>query len=61
LNGDAAFCARLRELGFRESTLIEKLAGIGRRTMLCQLWGTRVALSDQAATYIVVELIRIRP
>jgi ferrous iron transport protein A len=47
---------RLREMGFCESAVIEKIAG--QSTLLCQLCGTRIALSDRAAQHIVVELIR---
>ncbi len=56
LQGEPAFCSRLREMGFCESAVIERLGG--QRTLLCQLCGTRVALSEGAATHIVVELIR---
>jgi len=30
----------------------------GEKTLLCQICNTRIALSDSAARYIVVELIR---
>lgn len=56
LNGQAEVCQRLREMGFCESAMIEKVSG--QRTLLCQLCGTRIALSDRAAQTIVVELIR---
>jgi ferrous iron transport protein A len=56
LDGEAALCQRLREMGFCESAVIEKVSG--ERTLLCQLCGTRIALSDRAARHIVVELIR---
>ena len=56
LKGEAGFCARLREMGFCESAIIERISGY--KTLLCQLCGTRVALSEGAATHIVVELIR---
>jgi ferrous iron transport protein A len=36
--------------------VIEKING--SRTLLCQLCGTRIALSERAAQHIVVELIR---
>jgi len=36
--------------------VVEKVAG--QKTLLCQLCGTRIALSDRAADHIVVELIR---
>ena len=56
LDGEAGLCQRLREMGFCESAVIEKVSG--QRTLLCQLCGTRIALSDRAAQHIVVELIR---
>ncbi len=56
LSGQADVCQRLREMGFCESAVIEKVSG--QRTLLCQLCGTRIALSDRAAAHIVVELIR---
>ena len=56
LDGEAGTCSRLREMGFCESAIVEKVAG--EKTLLCQLCGTRIALSDRAADHIVVELIR---
>jgi ferrous iron transport protein A len=56
LSGETDTCSRLREMGFCESAVIEKIAG--ERTLLCQLCGTRIALSDRAAAHILVELIR---
>lgn len=56
LRGEAGFCSRLREMGFCESAVIERISG--HKTLLCQLCGARVALSEGAATHIVVELIR---
>lgn len=56
LAGQTEVCQRLREMGFCESAVIEKVSG--QRTLLCQLCGTRIALSDRAAEHIVVELIR---
>ncbi|HVT92061.1 MAG TPA: FeoA family protein [Bryobacteraceae bacterium] len=56
LSGQAEVCQRLREIGFCESAVIEKVSG--QRTLLCQLCGTRIALSDRAAAHVVVELIR---
>ena len=56
LDGEAGTRARLREMGFCESAVIEKIAG--QKTLLCQLCGIRIALSDQAADHIVVESIR---
>ncbi len=56
LAGEANVCSRLRELGFCESAVIQKISG--RKTLLCQLCGTRIALSDRTAAHILVELIR---
>ncbi len=56
LAGEPGVCSRLREMGFCESAVIEKIGGV--RTLLCQLCETRVALSERAAEHIVVELIR---
>jgi ferrous iron transport protein A len=55
LAGQDTVCQRLREMGFCESAIIEKVSG--QRTLLCQLCGTRIALSEGAARHIVVELI----
>ena len=56
LAGEPNVCARLRELGFCESAVIERISG--KKTLLCQICGTRIALSERTADYIVVELIR---
>lgn len=56
LQGEPGFCARLREMGFCESAVIERISG--QSTLLCQLCGIRIALSGRAASYVVVELIR---
>jgi ferrous iron transport protein A len=58
LCGEAGFCARLREMGFGETALIEKIGGA--KTLLCQLYQTRIALSERAARYIIVEMVRLR-
>lgn len=55
LDGGSEVCQRLREIGFCESAVVEKVSG--QHTLLCQLCGTRIALSDRAAKHIVVELI----
>jgi ferrous iron transport protein A len=54
LDGEPNLCSRLREIGFCESAVVEKVSG--RETLLCQLCGTRIALSAGAAVHIVVEL-----
>ena len=56
LSGEAELCQRLREMGFCESAVIEKISGRG--TLLCQVCGMRIALGESAAKHIVVELIR---
>ncbi len=56
LTGEAEVCQRLREMGFCESAVIQKISG--QHTLVCQLCGTRIALSERAAQHIVVELIR---
>lgn len=56
LAGKAEVCQRLREMGFCESAVIEKVSGV--HTLLCQVCGTRIALSDRVAQSILVEQIR---
>lgn len=56
LAGHVEVCQRLREMGFCESAVIEKVSG--HKTFFCQLCGTRIALSERAARHIVVELVR---
>ena len=55
LQGEPAVCSRLREMGFCESAVIERLGG--RKTLLCELCGVRMALNDRAAAHVLVELI----
>jgi ferrous iron transport protein A len=55
LQGEANLCSRLREMGFCESAVVEKVSG--NYTLLCQVCGTRVALNGQVAKNIVVEKI----
>jgi ferrous iron transport protein A len=55
ITGEANLCARLREIGFCEPTVIQRLSG--HHTLLCQISNTRVALSSHAAEHIFVELI----
>jgi ferrous iron transport protein A len=43
-------------MGFCESAVIQKIAG--RQMVICELCGTRVALSDRVAEDIEVEPIR---
>jgi ferrous iron transport protein A len=56
LNGQPEFSQRLREMGFCESAVIQKIAG--KQMVICELCGTRVALSDRVAGDIEVEPIR---
>jgi ferrous iron transport protein A len=53
LTGDANFCQRVREMGFGESAFVTKVSGTS--TILCQINGTRIALSHGAASSILVE------
>jgi ferrous iron transport protein A len=55
LTGDVQFCQRIREMGFGESALITKVSGT--QTILCQVNGTRIALSHGAARNIVVQQV----
>jgi ferrous iron transport protein A len=56
VNGQAELSQRLREMGFCESAIIQKIGG--KRMLICELCGVRVALSDRAAEKIDVEPIR---
>lgn len=53
LAGDADFCQRVREMGFGESAFVAKIGGSG--PFICQVNGTRIALSHGAAQAILVE------
>jgi ferrous iron transport protein A len=53
LTGQAEFCQRVREMGFGELAFVTKVSGSG--TILCQVNGTRIALSHDAAKNILVE------
>jgi ferrous iron transport protein A len=55
LTGDPQFCQRVREMGFGESTFVTKISGTG--PFLCQVNGTRIALSHGAAQNIRVEAL----
>lgn len=58
LSGNSEFCQRVREMGFGESSCVTKISGNG--TILCQVNGTRMALSHDAAKSILVEQVRRR-
>lgn len=53
VTGDPQFCQRVREMGFGETTFVTKISGSG--PFLCQVNGTRIALSHAAAQNILVE------
>lgn len=56
LQGDGDFCQRVREMGFGESALMTKISGRG--PFVCEVNGTRFALSHDAARNILVEQTR---
>jgi ferrous iron transport protein A len=56
LKGRDEISQRLREMGFCESAVIQKIGG--KHMVVCELCGVRVALSDRAAQGIEVEPIR---
>jgi Fe2+ transport system protein FeoA len=58
LTGDDGFCQRVREMGFGEAALVTKVSG--STTILCQVNGTRLALSHRAAMNILVEVLPIK-
>lgn len=53
LTGSADFCQRVREMGFGESAFVTKIGGSG--PFICQINGTRIALSHGAAMCVLVE------
>ncbi|MEI7550739.1 MAG: FeoA family protein [Verrucomicrobiota bacterium] len=55
LEGLAEVCERLREMGIGEGVVVKRMSGQG--TLLCLVGHTRIALSEQAAGHIVVELL----
>ncbi len=59
LNGTTEFSQRLREMGFCESAVVQKIAG--EHLMICELCGTRVALRGDTAKDIFVEMISRGP
>jgi len=58
LTGDTHFCQRVREMGLGESACVTKISGTV--TILCQVSGTRIALSHAAASRIMVEPVSAR-
>ncbi len=57
LTGNADFCQRVREMGFGESALVRKVGGRG--PFICQVNGTRIALSHAAAMCILIEQLGV--
>ena len=55
LTVDTHFCQRVREMGLGESACVTKISGT--TTIICQVSGTRIALSHAAASHILVEKI----
>ena len=53
LAGQSDFCQRVREMGIGESAFVTKIGGSG--PFICQVNGTRIALSHAAAMCILVE------
>jgi len=53
LVGAIDFCQRIREMGLCESAFVAKIGGTG--PFLCQINGTRIALSHNAAKCVMVE------
>lgn len=58
ITGDAHFCQRVREMGFGETSFVTKISGSG--PFVCQVNGTRIALSHGAAANIIVEPVAAR-
>lgn len=58
LSGTSDFCQRVREMGFGESAFVTKIGGSG--PFICQVNGTRLALSHGAAMCIMVEPLHRR-
>ena len=56
LNGQTAICQRLREMGFCEYAEIHKVADNG--ALICQVCGSRVALSRKLAKGIMVQAVQ---
>lgn len=55
LKGQTAVCQRLREMGFCEFAVIHKVADNG--ALICQVCGSRVALSRTLGKGIIVQAI----
>lgn len=57
LTGEAAFCQRVREMGFGERAFVTKIGGQG--PFICMVNGCRLALSHDAAASILIEPVSL--
>lgn len=57
LKGEITFISRLREMGFGENVTINKFSEDAYRTIIINLKGRKIYLSEAAAECIFVELI----
>jgi Fe2+ transport system protein FeoA len=57
LKGEITFISRLREMGFGESMIISKFSEDAHRTIIINLKGRKIYLSEAAAECILVELV----
>src|SRR3954464_10648537 len=53
LHGEEAACQRLREMGFCESSIVEKVADSG--ALICKVCDSKVVISKKLAENIVVK------
>lgn len=53
LRGEEGVCRRLREMGFNESSVVEKVADSG--ALICKICDTKIIISKKLAENIVVE------
>ncbi|MDO8580689.1 MAG: FeoA family protein, partial [Candidatus Omnitrophota bacterium] len=53
LCGEEKVCERLREMGFCESSIIEKVADSG--SLICKVCGTKIIVSKELAQKIIVK------
>ncbi len=58
LRGEAGVCQRLREMGFNESAVVQKLADSG--ALICRVRETKVIISKKLAENIVVKDISLK-
>lgn len=57
MKGDMYFISRLREMGFSESVRISKFSEDAHRTIILNLRGKKMFLTENAAECILVEII----